>query len=170
MQEVQSLLECWWGTGKRGENRNWYKLVYMGYRRWCPACTGFQIVPETVEVSAKWQRAKSDWRAGGTAKAQDPNLHCVLLYSADLIGGATICRSKPWEKGNLSGQLLRERQAGVENGEGRPGQHLGSWGKALWSAESEREGVQGSLLRRNWGDRFERGNGERREEIWRVGG
>lgn len=47
--------------------------------------------------------------------AEDPDLYCVLLYSADLISGARIRESKPWQKGNLSGQLLCGQQAGVEN-------------------------------------------------------
>lgn len=32
---------------------------------------------------------------------QDPDLHYVLLHSADLISGAMICESKPQEKGNF---------------------------------------------------------------------
>ena len=63
--------------------------------------------------------------------AQDPDLYCMLLYSADLINGAVIRGSKPWEKGDLSGQPLCGQQAGVEIGKGRPGWHLGSRGKAL---------------------------------------
>lgn len=63
--------------------------------------------------------------------AQDPDLHCVLLHSADLISGAMIRESKPREKGNLSGQMLCGQQAEAEIGKGRPGWHLGPWGKAL---------------------------------------
>lgn len=58
--------------------------------------------------------------------AQEPDPYCVLSYSADLIRKAVTHESKPWEKGNLSGQPLRGQQAGAQIGTGRPGWLLGS--------------------------------------------
>lgn len=46
----------------------------------------------------------------------------------------------------------------------------GTLGKGtLKSMDLESEGIQGSLSRRNWGNRFERGDGGKREEICRLG-
>lgn len=55
----------------------------------------------------------------------------------------------------------------------RPGPRLAREGPGGTQGPGERHSevreVRGSLLRRNWGNRFERGNGRRREEICRLG-